>query len=145
MTMPPSRRCGLNLAAVAVALQFLGGFLPSRVVCCRPDRPPQVEFFSGACSCHQRDAHAADDQERQGAPRLTGWCVDLHLGFHAAPVDSRDGSRLPGPSRQDPPAARGGLPQRDGHFLDPGFAGCGPPANGAPPPAVLPADFCRRC
>lgn len=72
----------LALALTANVMQVLGGALPSRVVCLKADRPPQVEFFSGSCSCRQDEHHSCADRSQPCVPCLGERCTDIHLKSH---------------------------------------------------------------
>jgi len=81
---PRWRRLALLMAVSYCAMQVLGFSLPSLVICYRADRPPQVEFFAGSCSCHEAARHADRQHDAPGSPCLEADCTDIHLGAPAA-------------------------------------------------------------
>ncbi|MDD8012729.1 MAG: hypothetical protein PHX05_04550 [Acidobacteriota bacterium] len=107
------QRPWLVMAFSACALQVLGLYLPSLVICYRTDRPPQIEFFADSCSCRQTASHSGCQHAAPGAPCLEAGCTDIQLVAPAAitAAASRhhapDGYGRPAPANERPVAMTG--------------------------------------
>jgi hypothetical protein len=130
------------LAFSACILQALSGSLPSLVVCCKPDRPPHVEFFSDSCSCRQ-DVASCRGNDDHAIFCVAEKCIDIHLVSPAALAAPLKWQRPPGASR----AALGGtVPTRTASAaFRLGFQGFGMPRAAPPLPSASCAISRLRC